>query len=263
MKRKFLTLGLALSLTAVVFTGCGKKEEAPVDESKGTETTVASDYVDGTYLVKGEVSDKGNFSMGTLEVKGGEIVNFDYNEYLVNSGETKSNDNYPYAEGIEVIADLNAQFNEKKDINEVDFDAVSGATYTKGTFKEFAEELVEKAKKGETYTEKYKDGEYKAVAEEDSHGWLSEVTVRVTNGEVVGIDYAEVAIADGEGFKKDDRKSEENYEYHTAFEVATAVQKMVIDNNGVEDVDAESITGATSTRTTMLELVEKALEGAK
>ena len=33
--------------------------------------------------------------------------------------------------GLEVIKNLNEQFNEKKDLDEVDFDAVSGATHTK------------------------------------------------------------------------------------------------------------------------------------
>ena len=262
--KKFLTVALAGVLAAsMLFTGCSKKEDKPVDESKGAETQVASDYVDGIYLLKGEVSDKGNFPMGVLEVKDGAIANIEYNEYLVKIGQAKSNDNYPYAEGVAVIADLNAQFNDKKEISEVDFDAVSGATHTKENFKNFASELVEMAKKGETYTAKYKDGEYKAVADEDSHGWLSEVTVFVKHGEIVGIDYAEVAVADTDTAKAGDRKSEENYTFHTAFEVADAVQKIIIDNNGIEGADVEGITGATSTRTTFVSLVEKALETAK
>ena len=59
-----------------------------------------------------------------------------------------------------------------------------------------------------------------------------------------------------------DRKSAENYSYLESIDVMTKMQKLIIDNNGVEDLDVDSVTGATSTRTTMIELVEKALDGA-
>ncbi len=60
-----------------------------------------------------------------------------------------------------------------------------------------------------------------------------------------------------------DRKSVDNYAYLDSFEVIKQVQKQIIDNNGTENLDLDGITGATNTRDTMIELVEKALEGAK
>ncbi|HZK32906.1 MAG TPA: FMN-binding protein [Tissierellaceae bacterium] len=262
MRRKILALILVFSLMTIIFTGC-TSENAPVDEGTVGMGDDKGNLVDGTYLIKDPVSDHGNYPMATMEVSGGEIESFEYNEYLADSGEVKSPDNYPYEDGINVMKDLNAQFNEKKDINAVDFDAVSGATQTKGYFKDMAEKLIDKAKKGETYTPIYKDGIYEAKAEEDSHGWLPEVIVVVKSGQIVGVNYQELAIEASEGVEKGDAKSADNYDYEVPFEVSEAIQKLVIDNNGIKDLEVDGITGATSTRTTMLELVEKALSTAK
>jgi len=266
MNKRVLALTLALLLMAVVFSGCSNNQ-APVDESENpadtTPVTGNSDLVDGIYLIKRPVSQNGNFPMAKLEVKDGEIVSLNYNEYLATSGEAKNESNYRYAEGIAVIANLNEQFNEKKDLNAVDFDAVSGATSTKGNFKEIVEELLDKAAKGEIYEPVYKDGVYEAKAEEPSHGWLAQVSVRVQDGQIVGVDYAEVAVEDMDGVKEGDRKSEDNYSYVRPLEVAAELQKLIIDNNGTDGLDVDAISGATSTRDGIIELVNKALSDAK
>src|SRR5699024_9086961 len=114
-------------------------------------------------------------------------------EILADSGEEKNDGNYNYEEGLEVLANLNEQFNEKKDLDAVDFDAVSGATHTKESFKEIVPMLLEKAENGEVHEATYEDGEYEAKADEDSHGWLSEVKVTVKDGEIVGVDFYDVA----------------------------------------------------------------------
>ena len=170
----------------------------------------------------------------------------------------------------------------------MNFDAVSGATHTKESFKLLAEELINKASKGETYKPIYIDGQYMAKAEEASHGWLPEVIIIVRDGQIVGIDYFELAIEDMESnkvvfdedkkpiikddgkpktesvqVKKEDRKSIENYANLDFFDVIKGVQKLIIDNNGTENLNLDAITGATNTRTVMLELVSKALERAK
>lgn len=271
MSKKILALSLALMLIAGVFVGCSK-ENAPVDEgSKPVEEkpadtnneVVAGDLVDGLYLIKGEVSENGNFPMTVLTVKDGQVDSLEYREYLINSGETKSNDNYPYAEGIAVVADLNSQFNDKKDLSAVDFDAVSGATHTKEAFKGMVGEILAKAANGETYEPVYKDGVYEAKAAEDSHGWLAQVMVKVEDGQIVGLDYAELAIEAMDGVEVGDRKSADNYPYPRPIELAKEVQKLVIDNNGTEDLSVDGISGATDTRDGMIELINEALSSAK
>lgn len=269
MFKKVLALVMCLLLMITVFTGCSSKNEAPVDESKGqteentTPVSGENKLVDGTYLIKEEVSENGNFPMAKLVVKNGEIESLEYNEYLATSGEAKNESNYPYVDGVKVIANLNEQFNEKKNLDEIDYDAVSGATHTKEHFKEIVKELLDKAAKGETYEPVYKDGVYEAQADEASHGWLAQVKATVKDGQIVGLDYAEVAVEDMETAKKGDRKTTENYSYPRSIEVAKELQKLIIDNNGTEGLNVDSITGATSTRTNVIELVNKALSNAK
>lgn len=112
-------------------------------------------------------------------------------------------------------------------------------------------------------TSTYKDGTYSAVAEEPNMGWLPQVTVVIKEGKIEEIDYREVAVEASEGIEEGDLKSPDNYENQTPFEVMEKVEKLVIDNNGTEDLEVDGITGATSTRTTMLELIDEALRKAK
>lgn len=268
MKKKILALILALGLMTVIFTGCTADDaDAPVDEGNvNTDENVSEEQgnlVDGMYLAKLPVSEHGNYSMATLEVEDGNVSNLNYNEYFANSGEVKNEDNYDYEEGLQVIENLNDQYNEKKDINAVDFDAVSGATSTKGSFKEAIDTLIAKAEEGETYTPVYTDGTYEAKAEEESHGWLAQVAVIVKEGQIAGVNYQELAVEASEGVEIGDVKSPDNYEHEEAFEVINSMQKLIIDNNGTENLDVDGISGATNTRTTLIDLVDEALSTAK
>ena len=286
MKKRLGLVVMIITIFALAITGCGGKEQPGTNEEKPAEVT--GDLQDGNYLVKMPVSDHGNYPMAKMEVKDGEIVDFEYVEILADSGEVKNSSNYNYPEGLEVIANLNEQFKEKKDLNEIDFDAVSGATHTKDSFKDVVGQLLAKASKGEKYEAVYKDGEYTEEAAEGSHGWKAEVKVVVRDGQVVGVDYYELAEEDMEGnkvvfdedkkpvtesdgkhktepvqVKSGDRKSVENYAYLESFDVVKGVQKQIIDNNGIENLDLDAITGATNTKDTMIDLVSKALEAAK
>lgn len=286
MKKRFGILLLVMLLSISLLAGCSGQKQEPTTGENGEEET--GKLVDGTYLIKEPVSDKGNYPMAVLVVENGEIKEYKYSEILATSGEEKNENNYKYQEAIQVIANLNEQFNEKKNLDEIDFDAVSGATHTKENFKKLTEEILKKAEKGETYTPVYKDGEYTAKAEEESHGWIGEVKVVVRNGQIVGLDYFETAVNDMEGnkvvfneegqpvtgddgkpktepvqIKQGDRKSKDNYSYLKTFDVITQMQKLIIDNNGTENLNVDSVTGATNTRTNIMTLVEKALEGAK
>lgn len=288
MKKRLSLVVLSMVLVFTLLVGCSEQDTNTSTGDNNNQNEAKGELVDGTYLVKDPVSDHGNYGMAIMEVADGEISSFEYVEILADSGEEKNENNYNYAEGLAVIANLNEQFNEVKDINEVDFDAVTGATHTKENFKRIVNELMEKAENGDKYEPVYKDGVYTATAEEPSHGWLGEVKIVVKHGQIVGLDYYEYAVEDMEGnkvvFDEDnkpvtgddgkpvtesvqiaagDRKSKENYSYLDSLDVMAKMQKLIIDNNGLENLDVDSVTGATNTRTTIIELVEKALEGAK
>lgn len=201
MKKRLGLIMLAMVLVLTLLVGCSGQDSKTSANDNNDHNEAKGELVDGTYLVKDPVSDHGNYGMAIMEVANGEISSFEYVEILANSGEEKNESNYNYPEGIAVIANLNEQFNETKDINEVDFDAVTGATHTKENFKRIVNELMDKAANGEKYEPVYKDGEYTATAEEASHGWLGEVKVVVKYGQIVGLDYYEYAVEDMEGSK--------------------------------------------------------------
>lgn len=294
MNKKILSLILVAVLAMTIFAGCAKDEGPATDDLKGeekktTEEAGDGDLQDGSYLVKLPVSDHMNYPMATMEVEGGEITSFDYNEYFANSGEEKNAENYDYDEGLEVIKNLNEQFVDKKDEGSIDYDAVSGATHTKESFKEVVTALIEKAEKGEVFKPTYKDGEYESEADEASHGWLPKIKIVVKEGTIVGVDFKDVAVEDMEGekvildeeteepimeddetpktekteIKEGDVKSLENYSYLPSFDTITEFTKQIIGNDGVENLKLDALSGATNTRDTLIELATKALETAK
>lgn len=107
------------------------------------------------------------------------------------------------------------------------------------------------------------DGFYLTKTEVSDHGIFAMATLEVKDGQIVGVDYAEVAIEASEGVEEGDRKTEDNYDFHVPFEISKNLQKQIIDNNGIESLELDSLTGATSTRTIMIELVDEALNTAK
>lgn len=285
IKRLGLIL-LVIVLVGSLLVGCGSQDTGTNSEETSGEVT--GELSDGTYLVKDPVSDHGNYGMALMEVTDGEISSFKYVEILADTGEEKNESNYNYPDGLAVISNLNEQFNETKNLEDMDFDAVTGATHTKENFKRIVNELLAKSVEGDTYEPAYKDGEYTATAAEPSHGWLGEVKIVVKDGQIIGLDYYEKAVEDMEGskvvFDEDNKpvmnddgkpttekvqvstgdiKSEENYSYLESLQVAAQMERMIIDNNGTEDLDVDSVTGATSTRTTIVELVDEALNDAR
>jgi len=283
--KKFISLSLILAL--LVFSGCSKVTDNQAANTN-KESSSTQELKDGDYLIKMPANDHGIYSLATTKVENGKIIDFDYNEYFSQTGEAKNENNYEYKEGLEVIKNLNQQFTDKKNLDNIDYDAVSGATSTKSSFKDTVGKLLEKAEKGETYSPVYKDGVYEAKASEPNHGWLSQIKIVVKNGTVTGVDFHDVAVEDMDGtkavldkdgkpvvgddnkqktetvkIKKGDIKSTENYEHLPAFDTITEFQKQIIYNDGVENLKLDAISGATSTRDTMIELAKEALKQAK
>lgn len=271
---------LSMILIIVIFAGYSRIKMDKVNKKN-------YDLKDGNYLVKLKVNDHGNYPMGKMEINDGDIISLNYVEVLAVTGEEKNKDNFNYPDCINAIEELNRQFNDKKNLLEIDFDSITGATYTKESFTEIVNTLLAKAVECDIYKPVYKDGEYVQKAEEAKDGWLSEVKIVIRDGQIVGIDYFESAVEDTKSnkvifdsyrpirssdgkpktesvkVKAGDRKSVKNYAYLDSFDTIKEVRKQIIDSNGIEDMDLDGITGATSTRDSIINLVKKALESAR
>mgnify|MGYP006292649709 CR=1 FL=1 len=109
----------------------------------------------------------------------------------------------------------------------------TGATHTKNNFKKVVNDLLEKAKAGETYEPQYEDGVYKAEAEEASHGWIGKIKIVVKKGTIVGVNYKEVAVKDMTGekvvFDKDGNPIKKDGEYKT--------KKVEIEKGDIKSMD--------------------------
>lgn len=283
MKRLF-TLSLVLLLMVGLVAGCGKQATEEPKQAGGV-------YKDGTYVVIADdinLMGHGNYPFVKLVIKDGKIAEVDYREYIITSGEPKTESNYRYPESPRAMADLEKQLLEKQDPDALDLNATSGATHTKEHFVEFVKEALEKAKKGETHTPVYKDGVYEAKASEPSHGWLAQIRIFVEDGLIVGADYDEIAVEDTEGkkvvfdedgkpvvgddgkyktepvqIKAGDEKSRDNYHYLNSIDAMVNFEKQLILTQDPDKLDFDATSGATHTKEHFVELAKEALKDAK
>lgn len=150
-----LTLASTLLLAAC---GSDTDTEEAVSSDAAVEETTGSELKDGTYtLVQKNLDDNGWKVDFTMVVEGGKITESNY-DYKNESGELKSEDEgYQTAMADKVgvgpqdyLPELNDQLVEKQDASEVE--VVSGATHSSETFVEYAEQLIDAAKEGNTET---------------------------------------------------------------------------------------------------------------
>lgn len=293
MKKLALILVVVLMLMMVV-AGCGgqQAQEQPAEEEKqqeqkqeeAKEETAKSEYKDGVYIVKGDKISHGNFPFIKIVIKDGKIAEVDYREYIVETGKYKTEGTYPYKESPIAQKDLEKQLLEKQDVEALDLDATSGATHSKEYFVELAKAALEKAKKGEAYEPKFKDGEYSIKADEPSHGWLAQMTMWIEDGMIVGVDYDEIAVEDMENervffdengnviegktepvtIKKGDEKSLENYKYWYSPKAMEQYEHYIVMHQGVEGIeDADVVSGATHTKERIVEFAKELISRAK
>ncbi|MGP6140759.1 MULTISPECIES: FMN-binding protein [unclassified Jeotgalibaca] len=128
------------------------------ESSEATSEVATSELQDGTYtLVQKNLDENGWKVDFTMVVEGGEITESNY-DYKNEAGELKSEDQ-AYQDRMsekvgvgpqEYLPELNNQLVEKQDASEVE--VVSGATHSSDMFKEYAQQLIDAAKEGNTET---------------------------------------------------------------------------------------------------------------
>ncbi|MGO1368870.1 MAG: FMN-binding protein [Senegalia sp. (in: firmicutes)] len=231
-KKKFLSLGIALLVSASLLAGCGDDntdgeetstdagQEQTKEEDKEETSSEDASYEDGIYFAQED-----NFSeetgwkyVATLKVEDGKITEAEWNgahkdggtdkitrsesgEYgMVENGGAQA----PWAEQAEKAE---AYLIEKQDPSDIEYsneegatDAISGVSIKVKSFFE----LAEKALNGDPVGEgQYKDGNYTAEEEDfdaDS-GWKATADITVINGYIVA--------ADWDGLSKEEPKDED------------------------------------------------------
>jgi major membrane immunogen (membrane-anchored lipoprotein) len=283
MRKAIAVVIIAVTVLSLA-VGCSKPtaQEAPKD---------GASYQDGTYVVMtNNIEDMGhgNYPFIKLTIKDKQVIDVDYREYLVELGEVKNDTNYKYPEAPKAAENLEKQLLEVQDPSKLDFDAVSGATHTKESFKIYALEALKLAQQGKTHKPIYKDGVYEAKASAESHGWLGQIKIVVEDGLIVGVDYDELAVADTQGkklvydqngkavlgsdgkektepvqIKAGDEKSADNYTYPASVDAMKNFEKQLILLQDPAKLNFDAVSGATHTKENIVELAKEALKSAK
>lgn len=132
--KKFLVLGLVLTLVLTIAVGCSSNE---------------AKYEDGTYTAESQPDDRGWKGVIEIVVENGEITSVDYDE-MNQEGSRKSEDE-EYAASMkgvsgvspsEAYEQLEDALISRQDVDEVDL--VSGATSSAEMFKTLAKEALNK-----------------------------------------------------------------------------------------------------------------------
>lgn len=161
--KKMTVWSLTLAST-LLLAACGSDADteetvsSEVATSEVVEETTGSELQDGTYkLVQKNLDDNGWKVDFTMVVEGGKITESNY-DYLNEAGELKSEDQ-AYQDRMsekvgvgpqEYLPELNDQLVEKQDASEVE--VITGATHSSDLFKEYAAQLIDAAKEGNTET---------------------------------------------------------------------------------------------------------------
>lgn len=164
--KKLVSLSTVTLASVLVLAACGGTEEATESSESSaaessaatTETTDSGTLQDGTYtLVEKNLDDNGWKTEFAITVGGGEITESNF-ENVNEAGDKKSEDE-AYQEQMSEVAGvgpadyipaLNEQLVETQDPTAVE--VVSGATHSTESFKEYAQQLVDAAKEGNTET---------------------------------------------------------------------------------------------------------------
>lgn len=222
MKLKHLALIAAL-IFSLFLAACGGSDDAAETDTQqnGDETTeqaseetseeaaeesanlvAGAPLQDGTYTLKETEADKNGWKVEmTITVEDGKIVesNFDYvnDEGLLKSEDEEYQQLMKDKSGIgpaEFVPALNEALVETQ--NPMDVEVVTGATGSWQTFRNYAQQLVQAAQKGDTTTIEInpnaplQDGEYSLKElNPDAHGWSFFMNMTVAGGQITEVEW--------------------------------------------------------------------------
>lgn len=227
--KKFLSLGLALFVSASLLVGCGADDDKPAstdtekeETTDSKETSSDAKYEDGIYFAQedGFSEQSGWKTVVTLKVEDGKIVNAEWNGAHKDGGTDKITRSESGEYGMVEYGDAQAEWHEQamkaeeylieKQDTAVEYtddeghtDAISGVSIHVKEFFDLAKKALDNGPVGEG---QYKDGNYTAEEEDFNaeNGWKTTANITVINGYIVA--------ADWDGLHKDAPKDDEGKE---------------------------------------------------
>ncbi|WP_163655193.1 extracellular electron transfer flavoprotein PplA [Listeria sp. PSOL-1] len=264
---------VAMGVTAVVassmlLVACGNTNPTSDQKNTNTRQKNTADKItktdgtltDGTYKLEEQNADKNGWkAFMSMKVTDGKITKANY-DYKDKDGKLKSADadyekTMKEKTGVgpkEYLKQLNDALVKKQAANQVA--VVAGATHSSNTFRNYANQLIQAAQKGDTTTieinndAKMKDGKYSLEEKNYAHNYRVVFTMEVKDGKITKSDYNYVN-KDGQK-KTDDADYEKNMKEKTGVgpkEYIPALNKSFEKKQEPGEVD--TVSGATESST--------------
>lgn len=252
--KKVSELALIAILGITITTGCTGQSSKPT-------TTKPIILKDGTYTATSYSEDRTWMPEMTISVIDGKISNLKFDE----STAMKKSEDLEYQNSfktqndidlLEVYTSLQDRLIKTQDITKLD--TVAGATKTAENLKLLATEALKDAKDGE----KYKDGRYTSKGLMDERYWTPNVAITVKDGKIATVKYDEVSSRIFK-YKSHDEAYIARFKDLKKVDLVVVydlLQKSLIEKQDPSKID--SITGATSTSASFIEIAKKVIEKA-
>lgn len=249
--KKVSELALIAILGITITTGCTGQPSKP-------KPIILKD---GTYTATSYSEDRTWMPEMTISVVDGKISNlkFDESTAMKKSEDLEYQNSFKTQKDIdllEVYTSLQDRLIKTQDITKLD--TVAGATKTAENLKLLATEALKDAKDGE----KYKDGSYTAKGLIDERYWTPTVAITIKDGKIATVKYDEVSSRIFK-YKSHDEAYIARFKDLKKVDLTVVydlLQKSLIEKQDPSKVD--SVTGATSTSASFIEIAKKVIEKA-
>ena len=269
MKMKKLISGMTvLVMSTLLLAACGGNKDNDTKESTAASTSevatseeavaekvAGGDLQDGEYKLEEKNENNGYRAVFTMVVKDGKITESKYDN--INADGKSKTEDAEYNKAMEekagtspekFIPELNESFLAAQSADGVD--VVTGATHSKDSFKNYAQQLIQAAQAGNTEIIEIdngadlKDGEYTLEEKNDSNGYHTTFTLVIKDGKIAESKYDNVN-AEGKSKAEDADYNEmmKDKAGTNPEEFIPALNKALVEAQAPADVDV--VTGAT------------------
>lgn len=279
----------AVTLSALMLSACSttakdssSNSSSSVKSSKTVQKTkkpgkkiAGADLKDGTYKLVEDNYDHGYKVEMSMTVKNGKVTDTKYDQ-VNKDGKSKAKDSsyekqmkkYAKVGPKEYISTLNKEWSANAD-NPENVQAVSGATNSSYTLKNYVNQLTQAAQTGNTKTihiankGKYKDGTYKLEEKNYTHGYRQVFTLVIKDGKIDKLTYDQIN-KDGKSKTKDAKYEKQMKKYAKVGPkeyIPKLMEEFEKSNGDMEKVQV--VSGATETSNEFIAYVGQLLNAAQ